>query len=129
MTPSFGERLVTLLGQTSVANLVGARIYPLIDRAGLAKSKVIYTVINGSPVLEAGGATAGLTEIRATLDCYAVTYDAVQELAAAVRAAFATQTDVRTLCGFVSGSTDGYDDKAPAPFRVSVDLTLTAQEN
>ncbi len=66
--------------------LVGGRIYPLFAPEKATAPFIVYTRVAATEnlTLDANGGTGNLTNTRFQVDCYAETYGAAQDLAAAV---------------------------------------------
>jgi len=72
-----------LIGDTAIAALIGARIFPVSRAQGSALPALTYQVISGAPLYADDGET-GLSEGRVQIDCWGETYTSAKGLARAV---------------------------------------------
>lgn len=81
-----GLRLL-ILGDATVATLLGDRAYPVVLPQAPTLPAVTYQRIGGGIRVGSHAGDSGLTQARIQLDCWASSYLAAKELAAAVRRA------------------------------------------
>lgn len=131
-----------LAGAAGVSALVASRIYPLVipqtvyDEA-TKRPCIVYSTDGKARHIRFSG-TDSLVAGRFTVDCYARTYSAVQQLAAAVRAALVDQRGTWTTSSSPQGSVsvqqvfidNEFDltDIEPGLYRVSQEYTIWYDE-
>jgi hypothetical protein len=77
--------IARLLATAGVTAIAGDRVFPGSRPQASALPAVVFNVVSGAPVYTDDG-EAGLAENRIQLDCWASTYTAAKQLAAAVKA-------------------------------------------
>ncbi len=102
-----------LINDPDVKALVDTRIYPDVLPQGVVYPAIRYHRIDTPRVYTKGG-YAGLSRPRLQIDCYATTYVAVRNLAAAVRAAMERYPGP-AVC---ENEQDGYEETPDPPVYV-----------
>lgn len=74
-----------LASSSEIAAIVGARIFPVIAPENVSHPCVTYSVVGGDPHSSLDGFTSGTTRYVVQVDCWAKSFNAVMNLALAVR--------------------------------------------
>jgi len=132
MITDIGEAIRDILIKNStVAGLVGSRVYPVLLPQRPVFPAVTYQRISGTSDMALTGAT-GLSHPRFQVDVWSATYSATQALADAVREALNNYSG--TVGSVVIGSVvlqaerDQYETDPVALFRVIMDFNIWHKE-
>lgn len=117
-----------LLADSSISDLVGERIYPIIAPQRAPTIRITYSIVFGETQNSLDGFTSGLTRYRVQLDCWSQSFDVARRLALAVRnrlkvAATSFQSVIVSF-----PSIDDYEDEAEL-YRRSLEVSCWHTES
>lgn len=112
-----------LVADVPVNGIVSERVYPQVMPQGAALPAIVLTVVSDVPENTFDGTAADrLSARRLQVDCYAKSYLAAQNLAAAVDQALSS-LQAHDLSAERDNARDLYDDPTEI-YRVSMDFTV-----
>lgn len=103
------DLIAFLLAQAGITALVETRIYPVQRPQGSEFPAIVLQRISGAPESDDDG-NSGIAVNRVQVDCYALSYRAVSEIAAAIATALSGRAFTHGATEFQSVTTEDESD-------------------